>query len=151
MFTSKRKTKLGVPELYTDHTNINKTIGDKHKANVLADFFSSVFTIESLQNMPEMENQTKISIGHIIFTEDMVEKQLSKLNISKTPGPDGLHPKILKELSNTISLPLSIIFNTFIKSGHPPEDWKRANITATYKKQLQGTTVRPASHVLSVK
>ena len=34
---------------------------------------------------------------------------LESLNPHKSPGPDGLHPRVLKELSNEISKPLAII------------------------------------------
>ena len=57
-----------------------------------------------------------------------------KYYISKSLGPDGIHPRILKELSNTISIPLSIILQASIDSGELPEDWKCANITALFKK-----------------
>ena len=49
-------------------------------------------------------------------------------------SPDELHPRILKELCNEISVPLAIIFNNSVKYGSLPDDWKMANITAIYKK-----------------
>ena len=43
------------------------------------------------------------------ITEEKVKKRLESLNQHKSPGPDGLHPRVLKELSNEISKPLAII------------------------------------------
>ena len=38
-----------------------------------------------------------------------MKERLESLNPHKSPGPDGLHPRVLKELSNEISKPLAII------------------------------------------
>ena len=38
-------------------------------------------------------------------------KRLKTLKINKSPGPDELHPRILKELANEISYPLKLLFD----------------------------------------
>jgi hypothetical protein len=43
--------------------------------------------------------------------ESEVRKLLLGINPNKSPGPDGLHPKAVKELTNDITGPLTIIFN----------------------------------------
>jgi len=55
---------------------------------------------------------------------------LEKLNVSKSPGPDGLHPKILYETTT----PLKLIFEASLKLKELPHDWVNANISAVYKK-----------------
>lgn len=35
----------------------------------------------------------------------IVQKHLDKINVNKTPGPDSLYPRVLKELSSVISKP----------------------------------------------
>ncbi|GAB0208570.1 mitochondrial enolase superfamily member 1 [Grus japonensis] len=52
-------------------------------------------------------------------------------------GPDSIHPRALRELSDVIVRPLSIIFETSWRSGDVPEDWKKANVTPIYKKGLK--------------
>ena len=37
-------------------------------------------------------------------------RQRTTLNEIKSPGPDELHPRVLKELAGEISEPLAIIF-----------------------------------------
>ena len=64
--------------------------------------------------------------------QDIVHKALSKLNISKSPGPDGVHPRILYELRDVLCKPLSLIFKSSLESGVVPTEWKKANITAIY-------------------
>jgi len=58
---------------------------------------------------------------------------LDSLNITKSTGPDKLHPRILKELAEVISLPLSIIYNNSFITGNIPQQWRCANITALFK------------------
>jgi hypothetical protein len=70
----------------------------------------------------------------MIIIKDKVKKKLDKLNISKSPGPDGIHPRVLTEVSMSLCTPLARIFETSIKTGLLPEDWKCANITAIFKK-----------------
>jgi hypothetical protein len=70
----------------------------------------------------------------MIIIKDKVKKKLDKLNISKSPGPDGIHPRVLKEVSMLLCIPLARILETSNKTGLLPEDWKCANITTIFKK-----------------
>lgn len=46
-----------------------------------------------------------------------------------------MHPKVLKELRNTISAPLAELFNKSLTEGKHPQEWKEVNITAIFKKR----------------
>ena len=70
----------------------------------------------------------------ISFDAATILKNLNSLNISKSPGPDLVNAKILKELAEPIAPVLSIIFKTSYESGRLPSKWKEANISAIYKK-----------------
>ena len=59
---------------------------------------------------------------------------LLNVNPNKLPGPDGIHPKVLKELVEILAKPLTIIFNTSIQTGIVPDLWKIGNIIALFKK-----------------
>ena len=91
---------------------------DREKADVLNDFFSSVFTRENLTDIPEPNpKNNKDTLEDIQFTEEEIMKKLKKLNPTKSPGPDGLHPRVLKETADVISQPLATIFTKSIKEG----------------------------------
>ncbi|KAJ7397534.1 RNA-directed DNA polymerase from mobile element jockey-like protein [Pitangus sulphuratus] len=49
-------------------------------------------------------------------------------------GPDGMHPQVLRELSDIIARPLSIIFEMPWQSEEVPGNWKKANIIPVFKK-----------------
>ncbi|KFV85311.1 RNA-directed DNA polymerase from mobile element jockey, partial [Struthio camelus australis] len=66
--------------------------------------------------------------------EDQVRDLLSKLDIHKSMGPDGRHPRVLRELADVIARPLSIIFERSWQLGEVPEDWKKANVMPVFKK-----------------
>ena len=48
-------------------------------------------------------------------------------------GPDGCHPRFLKETSDIICEPLEIIFNNSYQAGKVPKIWKDANVSSLYK------------------
>ncbi len=80
--------------------------------------------------IPDLQTPMK----DIIITEEQVKKKLDKLNITKSPGPDNMHPRVLKELRHEISKPLSIIMMKSLQEGTLPSSWKTAHVTPIFKK-----------------
>ena len=56
------------------------------------------------------------------------------LNTSKSQGSDGLHPKLIYELTDVICEPLTMIFNKSFETGIVSDEWKKGQITALFKK-----------------
>ena len=73
------------------------------------------------------------------------QKHLIKQN--KSPGPDGLHPRVLKELSKEIAYPLKCIFDKTFLTGKLPDKWKVAEVRPIFKKgnKTQPGNYRPVS------
>jgi hypothetical protein len=69
------------------------------------------------------------------------------LNTNKSTGVDKVHPKVLKECSNSIAKPLSILFNRSYSGGIVPKLWLHANVTPLFKKgdKLNPSNYRPIS------
>jgi len=63
---------------------------------------------------------------------------LQKLNVSKSPGPNRLHPRILYETRTKISkmtTPLKLIFEASHKLKELPHDWILVIYLLSIKKQ----------------
>jgi hypothetical protein len=136
----KRKTKSGIGELKTTNSNgeVKTAKTDKEKAEILANFYSSVFTREPDGDIPQLEAcQIQYPFTESKFEESEVRKLLLGINPNKSPGPDGLHPTALKKLTNVITEPLTIIFNVSKDTGIVPNIWKPGNIVALFKKRSQ--------------
>ena len=56
------------------------------------------------------------------ISRDDIEKKLMSLNWNKAAGPDGIYPRVLKELSKKLALPLEIIFRMSAKDYTIPQD-----------------------------
>ena len=145
---SKRKCKQGISVLKKPDGTY--TTNDREKAEVLDNLFSSVFTRENTDSIPHTvpgEKSDRVFISDIIITEKAVKDKLNKLNTAKTPGIDKIHPRVLKELSESLIKPLTILFNKSICEGQLPLDWKTANISAIFKKgeKSDANNYRPVS------
>ncbi len=111
-------------------------VSDQDKAEALNGFFSSVFTQETDEEFEEMVLHKAIlqPMDDIEISLEEVKEKLKKINVNKSPGPDGIHPIILYELRDELAYPLVKMFNLSIRSEELPRDWRSANITAVYKK-----------------
>jgi len=110
------------------------TSNDSEKAEILNDFFSSVFTVEDTEYMPDFKQKTEMSIEDVDFNIDDIIKRLGKLNISKAMGPDGIHPRLLKECNEVLAFPLKLLFEKCMKTGTIPKRWKIAEVKPLFKK-----------------
>ena len=63
-----------------------------------------------------------------IISIEIILKKLNNLNVTKSPGPDNIHPCILYELRHEIATPLKILFETSYNLGQLPAEWKIGNM-----------------------
>ena len=105
------------------------------KAEALNNYFSSVFTSEDIDNIPETEYIfNSACLTTIDINPDLVKAKLLSLNGNKSSGPDSVHPFFLKKMSNVLSEPLSILYLKSLQMESCPRQWLEAIITAIHKK-----------------
>ena len=104
------------------------------KATALNQYFGSVFMTEDLTLIPAIANSSTKTIEDINITPEIVKAKLLKLGSHKSQGPDGIHPRILKETAEEVCIPLAKIFRKSVDARVLPQDWKTANITPIHKK-----------------
>lgn len=130
---SKTKTKSAVSNLTNSLGELSKN--DQETADILNDFFASVFELEGDGPIPDFDTrQYNQELNHILVTEEHIKKAINKIKQSKSQGPDNIHPKFLKETQSSIKRPLQIIFQKSIDESTLPEVWKEANVTPIFKK-----------------
>ena len=105
------------------------------KADTLCEFFSSVFCIETDEEFELLKDKIcSYECTPIVLTADDVLKRLNKLNVSKSEGPNLIHPRVIYEIRHKIAQPLAMLFNRTWESNQIPLLWKCANISPIYKK-----------------
>jgi hypothetical protein len=50
-------------------------------------------------------------------------------------GPDGFHPRLLKELATVLAATLKSFFRKTLNEGILPADWQEAQVTPLFKKR----------------
>ncbi|RMC17127.1 hypothetical protein DUI87_05704 [Hirundo rustica rustica] len=76
--------------------------------------------------------------GPPIIQEEAVRELLRCLDTHKSKGPDGIHPRVMRELADELAKPLSIIYQQSWLTGEVPDDWKLASVTPIHKKGGRG-------------
>ena len=120
-------------------------------AEDLNGYFSSVFTKEDISSLPvadaKFQGAKSEYLGPLVVTPELVAKKIRAMKDNKSPGVDGIPPKLLMETVDQISIPLARVFNLSLKEGVVPFEWKEANIIPLFKKGARNKSenYRPVS------
>ena len=125
-------------------------------AEVLNEYFSSVFTTEDISSLPvpfnKFEGNKSEHLGQLFVTLVTLAKKIKKMKYNKSPGVVGIPPNLLKEIDEQINTPLATLFNLSLEEGIVPSEWKEANATPLFKKGSKNKpeNYRPLSLTLVV-
>ena len=98
-----------------------------------ASSFSSVYTRQCPSVISPHQTFDGV-IDTIAFSKDRVLKALQHLDGSTTPGPDNIHPLLLKLCADHLAYPLHIIFCRSFTEGVLPNSWKTSLVIPIFKK-----------------
>lgn len=130
---TKTKSKCRIPDLYKSTAEDGKTESDLEKVEVLAEQFSKVFVTESEDGIPHCEMKNVPTLNHMEINKEKI-KVIKNLERHKSPGPDGIHSRIIKEAMERLLLPLKILYQYSFIYKELPGDWLIAHITPIFKK-----------------
>ena len=116
------------------------------KVEKLNNFFHSVFTPKFNFKVTDIacENASLINFD---ISQNKIQELLTKLDVTKSKGPDGLPPCFLKSLAKPMSSILNAIFKNIKRVRCVPKFWKSAAISPIHKKddKRQIKNYRPVS------
>ncbi|XP_064119172.1 uncharacterized protein LOC135224252 [Macrobrachium nipponense] len=101
-------------------------------------FFTSVFTTEDTTSIPEpaIKYEGADPLDKI-FTKEDIKNKIDKLNKFKSPGPDGIHPREIKELKEEIVPHLYKLHRKSAEQRKAPKGWKLGNVPQFTKKSFK--------------
>ncbi|KAK3864509.1 hypothetical protein Pcinc_029814 [Petrolisthes cinctipes] len=143
---SRLKTRSGIEDLKREDGSMART--SQEKAEEPTRFISTTFTQENLQLIPDLPVRSQGNlVEDVVFSAEDILKKLKTLNPVKSPGPDGIHPRILVECAKQLCRPLTRLFDLSMDNSTLPSDWKKDNVYAIFKKgdQHAATNYRPVS------
>ena len=101
------------------------------KCEMFNTFFCDQFSESSSYDISNLLTSTRIDM---FFHPLHVQKLLRGVKPNKAAGPDGIDGTILKYCSDSLHIPLCILFSKSYESGYLPQDWRNANVVPVHKK-----------------
>ena len=112
-----------------------KACDDAQKAELFAQYFSSVFSLSSDWNPSSIEiNSPDKTISSFDCSEERIQSILKNLDVSKSSGIDAIPGCFLKATSSAVSHSLHQIFTKIQQTATFPESWKMAVVIPVWKK-----------------
>ena len=133
--SGKMRTRSGISPLLSNPVDKDSAVfSDADKSEVLQQQYCSVFTDEGPGPIPEFAQRCNTELPRITIQVEKVKKKLKAINISKSAGPDGLHPRLLQECAEVIAEPLAKLYQVSIDTGVVPAPWKESVVSPIFKK-----------------
>ena len=103
--------------------------------------------MEDNVNLPDKGQSLYPTIANFDITTQGVYNILNTCNPHKSPGPDGIHPHVLRATAAEVSPMLTHIFQQSLSTGMLPTQWKHTYVTPIFTKgaKMDPVNYRPVS------
>ena len=91
-------------------------------------FFTNTHDVIITNNIIKIDNRKATADEDretIIITKEVVLGKLMELKVDKTPGPDGMYPRVRKEMVGEIANALVVIYQNSLDTGWFPQIGKQ--------------------------
>ena len=107
---------------------------DTEKADLLNSYFCSMGTDDNgVAPVLELTAPNGVNITNVSFTPDSVKRAIKKMKGGRSSGPDDLSSIIFNQLSDSLALPLSLLFESFVSTSSVPNEWRAAHVVPVFK------------------
>ena len=103
--------------------------------------FASVYKKEPLDEIHKLALRQAPKQSKMSITVEMVKRVIHDLNVHESPGPDGIYPRFMQDLSAELCIPLTMIFEKIIESAQLPDQWKVAGVQQYLKRETKSWQV----------
>lgn len=147
-----RKKDSFIPDLLTEGNPPANC--DADKADTLNKFFVQQAANHSSQEEEENnsiilpEPPVKTILTDLTIEAKDVRKALRQLDVTKSPGSDGIPTRLLKLLANEITAEVHFLFSLSVSSSTFPDEWKLSTVAPIFKgrgSRQAPTNYRPIS------
>jgi hypothetical protein len=117
------------------YKNHSSTIGSE-MCDLFAQCFSSIYQSSNIAvdlSRLVKDEVTSSYMTKVVFSTDQVMRALRGLDTNKGAGSDSISPMYAVKCAESLSMPLSLIFNKSLSVGVFPTLWKEARIVPIYK------------------
>lgn len=135
-YVSYKNNQGSIPQSVT-YENMTST-NDLEKVNLFAKYFSSVYNKQdhntaSTSCITSIDPDNNINLEMFCVKISEIFDKLSKIDLKKGAGPDGIPPQFLKCCAFSLSRPLWLLFNQSLQTGIFPDTWKLSFLTPIFK------------------
>jgi len=137
-FLTKKNTRPFYTHIKAKSTRLNdfvlkeptgcQTRTSQETADLLQGYFSSVYCEDDHRPLGPQPPAPRF-MDAIVFQPEVITRILWKLSPHKGPGPDAIHPALLRSLAPTLGDPQARLFGMSLTSGTVSKVWKVAHVT----------------------
>ena len=128
-----RRRKKGKPIVGPLKVDGQVTADAAAMAEVLGECFSSIYNDSTPQGLANHQQATGVAMEPLEISYDAVIAALQDFKSSSSPGPDRVHPFLLKSCVAILGYPLTLIVLKSLEERSVPSEWRKSIVIPLHK------------------